>query len=159
VSTLLTHAIPAQTMRDARSTSQHDFDTLYAVSCQRLTLQLYAYLGDLDDASRAVEEAFCRAYGKWASIQRHHEPLAWVRRTAWAIASRSERRRPVRTDDRMIAALATLPAPERRVVVLRFLAKLSIAEIAAHDGIDDTTVNARLARGKAALALALEGNV
>jgi RNA polymerase sigma-70 factor, ECF subfamily len=161
VTAVLTHAAPVRLVRDARSKSQGDFDALYAASCQRLTLQLFAYLGDLDEANDAVAEAFCRAFAKWKSIQRHDDPIAYVRRTAWDIAARSNRRITVQTTDVLVRALATLPANERRVVVLHFMAKLSVAEIAAQEGTNDSTITGRLARAKTALStqlITLKGN-
>lgn len=43
---------------------ERDFDDFYASAYRRLTLQLYAYLGDLPEAQDVVQEAFCRAYSK-----------------------------------------------------------------------------------------------
>jgi RNA polymerase sigma-70 factor (ECF subfamily) len=55
-------------------------------------------------------------------------------------------------------ALATLPTDQRAAVVLRDLCTLDYAEIAEVLGIPAGTVRSRIARGRRALAAALEGN-
>ena len=56
----------------------------------------------------------------------------------------------------VLAALAGLPARRREVLVLRYYAGLSEAEIAATLGISTGTVKSTAARGLAALARALK---
>lgn len=51
----------------------------------------------------------------------------------------------------LIAALGTLPAPQRRAVVLHYLADLPLAEIAAREGVAEGTVKSWLHRGRSAL--------
>ena len=41
-----------------------DFDGFYAAHFQSLTIQLYAYTGDLPTAQDMVQEAFCRALAR-----------------------------------------------------------------------------------------------
>lgn len=53
------------------------------------------------------------------------------------------------------AAIATLPEPQRRVVVLHHLHGVPLAEIADEEGVAVGTVKSRLHRGRAALAAAL----
>ncbi|WP_290856334.1 SigE family RNA polymerase sigma factor [Hamadaea sp.] len=146
-----------------------DFDELYAASFQGLTLQLYAYLGDLAEAQDVVQEAFCRAFGKWKQIRRYDDPVAWVRRVAWNLATSRfrkqktalnflRRQREERTaepsPDRvaLVRALAEIPAQQRRAVVLHYMAQLSVAEIAHQEGVAEGTVKSWLSRGRTALA-------
>ncbi|NUO57763.1 MAG: SigE family RNA polymerase sigma factor [Hamadaea sp.] len=146
-----------------------DFDGLYAASFQGLTLQLYAYLGDLAEAQDVVQEAFCRAFGKWKQIRRYDDPVAWVRRVAWNLATSRfrkqktalnflRRQREERTaepsPDRvaLVRALAEIPPQQRRAVVLHYMAQLSVAEIAQQEGVAEGTVKSWLSRGRAALA-------
>ncbi len=153
--TVSTHPGSAFATQDARSRAQDDFDALYAAGAQHLTLQLYAYLGDLEAARATVDEAFGRALSKWKSIQRHHDPIVWVSSTAWALASKRARRATT-SPDRLIRALATLPSAERRVVIMHVMARMSIEDIAAQENIAGSVAGTRLSRGKSALAAALQ---
>ncbi|GAA3335514.1 SigE family RNA polymerase sigma factor [Amorphoplanes nipponensis] len=150
------------------------FDEVYAGHFGDLTVQLYAYFGDHQEAQDVVQEAFCRAYGRWKTVSRYDDPVAWIRRVAWNLAVsrwrrtrtalnflRRQRRDEARLDgpgpDRvaLVAALATLPAAQRRAMVLRYLADLSIAEIAEREGVAEGTVKSWLHRARAALATQL----
>lgn len=148
------------------------FDDFYATQFQRLSLQLYAYTGDVAQAQDVVQEAFCRALTRWDKIAQFDDPLGWVRRVAWNLATSRFRRlrvaqaharrqreehAEVPSPDRvaLTRALATLPERHRRAVVLFHLADLSIAEIAEQEGVAEGTVKAWLHRGRAALAAQL----
>jgi RNA polymerase sigma-70 factor, ECF subfamily len=150
------------------------FDELYAASFQGLTLQLHAYLGDLAEAQDVVQEAFCRAYARWSRLSTYDDPVAWVRRVAWNLATSRFRRqrtvvdflrrqRPERVPEpsadrvALVRALATIAAAHRRALVLHYLAQLSVAEIAAQEGVAEGTVKSWLSRGRAALAQLLSG--
>ena len=52
-------------------------------------------------------------------------------------------------------AIATLPVKQRRVVVMFYLADLSVREIARQEGVAEGTVKTWLRRGRAALAIKL----
>ncbi len=149
-----------------------DFDAFYTANYNRLTAQLYAYCGDMAEAQDAVQEAFCRALDRWNKLSKYDEPVAWVRRVAWNVATSRWRRRstaarhlhlarlataPEPSPDRvaLVRALATLPPAQRRVIALYYLGDLSVAEIAAQDGIAEGTVRSWLHRGRAALAIQL----
>jgi RNA polymerase sigma-70 factor, ECF subfamily len=147
---------------------QRDFDEFYAATFPVLRSQLFAYLGDHAEAQDVVQEAFCRAFGKWKHISGYQDPFAWVRRVAWNLASSRFRRR--RTASRflrgqreahaaepspdrivLVAALAKIPAQLRRAVVLHYIGELTIAEIAAQEDVAEGTVKSWLSRGRAAL--------
>ena len=55
------------------------FDEVYAVHFGDLTVQLYAYFGDRQEAQDVVQEAFCRAYSRWKTVSRYDDPVAWIR--------------------------------------------------------------------------------
>ncbi len=55
----------------------------------------------------------------------------------------------------LTAALARLPANQRRAVVLHYLADLSVTQIAAQEDVPEGTVKSWLHRGRAALAAQL----
>ncbi|MFF0469211.1 SigE family RNA polymerase sigma factor [Micromonospora zamorensis] len=149
-----------------------DFDGLYHAHFRSLTLQLAAYCGDLSQAQDLVQEAFCRAFARWSRVSRYDDPVAWVRRVAWNLATSRWRRlrtaqswlhrqreehMPGPGPDRvaLTAALAQLPTTQRRAVVLHYLADLSVVQIAAQEGVPEGTVKSWLHRGRAALAVSL----
>lgn len=149
-----------------------DFDQLYHAHFRSLTVQLSAYCGDLGQAQDLVQEAFCRAYARWSRISRYDDPVAWVRRVAWNLATSRWRRLrtaqsflrrqreehvPGPNPDRVAlsAALALLPSVQRRAVVLHYLADLSVAQIARQEDVPEGTVKSWLHRGRAALAAQL----
>ena len=130
-------------------TEPASFDELYAAHYGTLTVQLYAYFGDRQEAQDIVQEAFCRALARWRTVSRYDDPVAWVRRVAWnlalsrwrrartALAFLSRQRRteaevPCPSPERVavLAALAELPPPQRRAVVLRYLADLRTEALA-----------------------------
>jgi RNA polymerase sigma-70 factor, ECF subfamily len=137
-----------------------------------LTIQLYAYIGDLAAAQDVVQEAFCRALAGWKRVGGYDDPAAWVRRVAWNLATSRWRRArtanqharryreehlPEPSPDRVALARvwATIPVQQRRAVILHYLADLSVAEIARQEGVADGTVKSWLHRGRAALAAQL----
>ena len=150
------------------------FDEVYAAHYGDLTVQLYAYFGDRQEAQDVVQEAFCRALARWKTVAGYDDPVAWVRRVAWNLAvSRWRRartalnfvRRQRPGEDQLdgpspervalVAALGTLPAAQRRAMVLRYLGDLTIAEIADREGVAEGTVKSWLHRGRTALAAQL----
>ncbi|WP_305784540.1 RNA polymerase sigma factor [Symbioplanes lichenis] len=150
------------------------FDELYAAHYGSLTVQLYMYFGDRQEAHDVVQEAFCRAYARWRTVSAYEDPVGWVRRVAWNLAlSRWRRTRSAlrflgrqRRDDlavdgpgpehvAVVAALATLAEQQRRVVVLRYLADLTVPEIAEREGVPEGTVKSWLHRARLALAAQL----
>jgi RNA polymerase sigma-70 factor (ECF subfamily) len=147
-----------------------DFDELYAAHYSGLTVQLYAYFGDRQEAQDVVQEAFCRALQRWKHVSTYEDPVAWVRRVAWNLATSGWRRRRTalaflrrhRDEERaaepspdrvaLVTALATLPAAQRRAMVLHYLGDLPVAEIAERENVAEGTVKSWLHRGRTALA-------
>lgn len=153
----------------APESSGADLEAFYAAHFAGLVVQLYAYTGDLGAAHELVQEAICRAIPRWSAVSGYDDPLAWVRRVAFNLAKsrwrrlrtaaayqRSHREEvvPEPSPDRvaLVAALAKLPAPQRRVVVMHYLADLPVAGIAAAEGVPEGTIRVWLHRGRAALA-------
>lgn len=149
-----------------------EFEEFYAAFFRPLTIQLYAYTGDLATAQDMVQEAFCRALARWQRVAGMDDPAAWVRRVAWNLATsrwrraRTAARYALRQREEHVAApspdrvalahaLSTLPAPHRRAVILHYLADLPISDIARQEGVADGTVKSWLHRGRAVLAAQL----
>ncbi|MDP9792332.1 RNA polymerase sigma-70 factor (ECF subfamily) [Catenuloplanes nepalensis] len=148
------------------------FESFYAAHFQRLSLQLFAYTGDFGQAQDVVQEAFCRALPRWEKVSHYDDPLAWLRKVAWNLATSRFRRLRVQQaharryreehvdgpgPDRvaLARALATLPEKHRRAVILYHLADLSIAQIAEQEDVAEGTVKSWLHRGRTALAAQL----
>jgi RNA polymerase sigma-70 factor (ECF subfamily) len=149
---------------------REEFASFYAGAFRRLVGQLYAMTGDLAEAQDAVQEAFTRAWAHRGKIDRVQAPEAWIRVTAWRIASSRWRR--ARNGDRLMklaaapesiagpspdrvafaAALRRVPPEQRRALVLFHVCDLTVDQIAAETGARPGTVKARLSRGRAALA-------
>ena len=151
-----------------------EFDAFYAASFRKLVGQIYAMIGNRDEAQECVQEAFARAWSHRAKILKEGAPEAWVRTTAYRLAvSRWRRRkRGERAPDRalqvtgpagsptesrvaLMAALQRLPEDQRRAIVLHHLCDLPVKEVAAELGVPEGTIKARLSRGRTALAALL----
>jgi RNA polymerase sigma-70 factor (ECF subfamily) len=167
-----TPEVPAVAGARGVGSVERDFDLLYQAHYQGLVAMAYALLGDLGEAQDVVQEAFCRAWRRWDTITGYEHPVAWVRRVAMNLASsrwrhlraagRHLRRErmvnvPPLEPDRvvLVAALRTLPADQRRALVLHHLVDLPVAEVARELGVSAGTVKSWLHRGRAALAARL----
>jgi RNA polymerase sigma-70 factor (ECF subfamily) len=156
----------------ARGSTDEGFAVCYAASFQALVTQLFVYTGDLALAHDLVQEAFCRALPRWEKLSTYDDPVAWVRRVALNLARNRwhrtrvalrhlRRQRPAYVDgpnpDRVaaVAALGKLPDRQRRALVLHYLADLTVADIAAQEGVPVGTVKSWLHRGRTALAALL----
>lgn len=149
------------------------FADCYYASYGRLAAQLNAYLGDAAAAEDVVQEAFLRAWQRWNKISDYQDPVAWIRRVAWNLATSRWRRiarearlaRHYRGVDvveatgpenvALVAALRKLHPNHRRVIVLHYLADMPVAEIAAEINAPRGTVLSWLHRGRADLAVEL----
>jgi RNA polymerase sigma-70 factor, ECF subfamily len=153
---------------------EREFDDFYAASFQRITGQIYAMIGNRDEAQECVQEAFARAWAHRRKIDRAEHPEAWVRTTAYRIAVSRWRRttRGRRPTDRavgaavetappsithvaLVAALKQLPEAQRQALVLHHIADLPVHDVAREVGVPEGTIKARLSRGRAALAALL----
>jgi RNA polymerase sigma-70 factor (ECF subfamily) len=172
-----TLAVGRESSRAAAQVEFHEtFRAVFAVSYPRLVVQLYGVTGDAAEAEDLVQEAFVRAAAagtRFAKLDNHE---AWLRTVAVNIhRSRWRKRRNFsRIRDRVVArptdlpaledrmdvieALRGLPAGQREVVALHYLADLDVAEVARTLRISEGTVKSRLSRGRDALALAMADN-
>lgn len=150
---------------------------MYDRAYSRLVGQLYGICGDLAEAEDVVQEAFVRAVSLGRRFDRLDNPEAWLRTVAVNEARTRHRRRalgerlgrrsatlgPARhpaelSDDRveLVAALRSLPVAQREALALHYLADLPVHEVAQTLDVPIGTVKARLSRGRAALARALD---
>jgi RNA polymerase sigma-70 factor (ECF subfamily) len=124
-----------------------DAEAFVAAHYEQVRRALSLALRDPQRAEDLTQEAFARAWRRWAEVSTMERPVAWVYVVAMNQARRDLRRehRPMReplsphapdlagsvaTSVSLATALASLPARQRAVVVLRFLADLSTADVA-----------------------------
>src|SRR6266699_2024616 len=153
----------------AEAASRLDFDEFYASSAARLVRHGYALTGDMAEAQDIAQEAFARAWQRWAAVRDCDSPEAWVRRVATNLAASRWRRirvaraaagqpaqQPapeVSTDTvALVSGLRTLPERQRTVLVLHYMCDLSVDQIAAELRCPAGSVKSWLSRGRTALA-------
>ncbi|MEV0716341.1 RNA polymerase sigma factor [Asanoa sp. NPDC050611] len=148
---------------------------IYLASAGRLVAVLYALTGDYAEAEDAVHEAFARALSRPGRLRGVESPEAWLRTVAMNVARTRFRRRllldrivhsgrlrpqsvpPISPDRVALAdALQQLPRPVRECLVLRYVADLTVAEVAQAQQCTVDAVKSRLLRGRRALAARLD---
>jgi RNA polymerase sigma-70 factor (ECF subfamily) len=143
------------------STGEAEFEHLWREDGQRLWRAISAYTGDPEIANDAVAEAFAQALSRPSEIR---EPLPWLWRTAFRIATKELRRRRRRHPVAVAAsyempeplvetlrALRQLPTRQRAAVVLHDYADRPTREIAEIMGVAPATVRVHLSHGRARL--------
>jgi len=148
------------------------FGDVYRAEYTRLVAELYAMTGSLPEAEDVVQEAFAKALARWERVSMLDQPAAWIRRVAlndatsrWRMRRRhvggpisAELADPAVTPEPVLAltqALSRLPVVQRQAIVLHHLSGLSVEEIATTLRCPNSTVKARLQRGRARLAVLL----
>jgi len=143
--------------------SELAFDEFYETYFDRVGRALVLAGADRDLARDATQEAFTRALRRWRKVREMDRPDGWVYvvamnqlRDHWRRTERRKERAPGRNDGALdnTGALATrlsvreaialLPPRQRQAVVLRYLADLSIADVADAMGCAPGTVKATL---------------
>lgn len=152
------------------STRERDAEFTRFARGSAATLKRTAYLltGDPQLADDLVQESLLRTYLAWRRV-RTGGATAYARRTLVNLNIDRWRRRPAvptevaeqpnarddqgRVDDhdQILRMLQTLPAQQRRVIVLRYYNDLSEADTAAALGISTGAVKSAASRGLAAL--------
>jgi RNA polymerase sigma factor (sigma-70 family) len=137
----------------------------------RLVGALSLYMGDPELAEEIGQAALVRAVEHWDEVAMMASPSAWVHRVAFNQANSLFRRRRVfrRLRPRLAAresgpltldtadaiavrrAVASLPERQRRVLVLRYFADLSVNEVAESLGCPANTVKTLTRRAIVAL--------
>jgi len=150
--------------------NEQDFERLYQASYGKILGTLTAMLGDRAAAEDCAQDAFERAYRKWASWQPIAPAEAWVHRIAINAAVSYQRKMRLREVGEVIrrigrpgvgpdpqelvehrdlaSALAKLPPKQAAAIVLRHYHGYTNRAIAQALGIPERTVASRLAVAK-----------
>jgi RNA polymerase sigma factor (sigma-70 family) len=139
------------------------FEDWYRREHGRLAASLVVVAGDLDAAIDATDEAFARALDRWSSVSTMESPTGWTYKVALNVLRRRKRRshlerrvvHEVRSggdlalpDHELWEAVGRLPRRQRSAIVLRYVADLPEADIAAAMGVARGTVAATLAAAR-----------
>ena len=135
----------------AEKRALRDLDSFCRHEHARLVGMLGLYCGDRHQAEDLAQEALARACRHWPELEAMEHPERWLTRVAFNLAkssfrSRSARQRiverfgtsmasspapPDATDALAVrAAVAQLPERQRRALILRYFADLSVSEVA-----------------------------
>ena len=143
-----------------------DFAAWYRTAHPKVVTSLLLVTGDLHAAQEAADEAFARAYDRWKRVSEMNSPTGWTYRVAFNVLRRKWHRAALertlllrRTPPTTIPAPAgetweavrQLPVRQRSAVVLRFVADLTEAEVAAAMGVSRSTVSSSLIAAKRTL--------
>lgn len=154
---------------------EREFEAFMLEATPALARTAWLLCGDVHRAEDLVQQALMRTYVSW-STARQRDPMAYARRVLanLRIDTWRKHRREVLTPledlphtgvdsgadvraerDRLVRALSTLTARQRRIVVLRHLVGLSEREVAEDLGVSLGTVKSTASRGLAQLRAAL----
>jgi DNA-directed RNA polymerase specialized sigma24 family protein len=150
-------------------TPEQAFDELYTSCAPTLVRQTYLLTGRHGLALKCVERAFRDAWHRWPEVAVDPDPPGWVRAVAhdhalspWRRRGRRPRRRDALTGPRVAAAdralltaLAGLPPPHRRALLLYDGLGLDLPETAAETEASTAATASRLRRARAAVAAGL----
>ena len=159
----------ATTGRDERR--DREFAAYMSARQPALLRTAYLLTGDAHTAEDVVQSALAKLYLSWDKVQRRESLDGYVRRIVLnetnSLFRRAWWRRERTTDavpetgieseyddglsDQMWAAVSTLPARQRAVIVLRYYEQLTEAEIASTLGISVGTVKSQASRALASL--------
>lgn len=136
-----------------------EFEDWYRDAHGRVLATLLLVTGHLEAATEATDEAFCRTLARWSTVSRAASPLAWTIRVAINVAHRRARRAAIEV--RLLRrhptggvvpapageaweAIKDLPERQRQVLVLRYVADLSEADIARALGVSRSSISTSL---------------
>jgi RNA polymerase sigma-70 factor (sigma-E family) len=149
-----------------------EFTEYFAARFDNARRIVYAMCGDWSEAEEIAQTAFVRVYARWAKIRPDtadgylRTVLTRVfldtrrrgRARETAVADPPERAAPAQDgpEERLAlrTALLAVPPGQRTVLVLRFVADLSVESVSATLGCSSGTVKSQTARGLAALRAA-----
>lgn len=150
-------------------TTADDFDAFFYALLPQVLRVARRMTGDHATAEDVAAEAFARAFARWSKLKPLPHREAWLLRVASNVAIDLFRRRPLQTlaapttgaqadpgevvvlRASLVEALRALPKRQREAVVLRYLADLSEADVAAALGVKPGTVKSQLHRARRSL--------
>ncbi|MCC5954300.1 MAG: sigma-70 family RNA polymerase sigma factor [Acidimicrobiia bacterium] len=160
-------------MDSAAGEASARFDEFAASVSGPLLRLAFARTGNTADAEDLVQEALIAAHRKWDVVGGYQDPALWARRVVlnhsvsrWrrrgrerlAVARLADRRlavdgnEPVLADEALWAAVRTLSARQRDVVLLLWFEDLPVSDVAVVLGCGEETVRTHWRRARAKLA-------
>lgn len=122
---------------------------LYDTHYRPLTRLAALLAADEAIAEEIVRDAFVAMHGAWRLLRDGDRALRYLQ---GAVVRRSRSRQaPAQPGPGLVAALRSLPVPQREALVLRYYADLPEARIAAVMGISSQAVSGHIARGMSAM--------
>jgi len=140
-----------------------EFDAFYASTQRVILVTTYAKCGDRDVARDATIDAYRHAWRQWARVS--GDPISFVRSEAWKGTALSRgahpwrKRRVHQTDEQLLAQLAELDQPTRRLLSLLTIADIDLDAAAVEVGVDDETALELASRGFARLEEGLRATI
>jgi RNA polymerase sigma-70 factor (ECF subfamily) len=146
------------------------FEAFFAAEYRSVVALAAVLCGRAPIAEELAQEAFLRAFRRWATIGAYDDPGAWVRRVVANMATSSWRTRvreakalarlwrrsePVErrpADDEFWVAVRSLPARQAQCLTLHYLEDRAVDDIALVLGIAPATVRVHLHTGRLTLA-------
>lgn len=150
-------------------TLRMEFGSHLEANYPRLVAQLSMITLDVAQAYKLADDAYARAWQRWAVVRELPDPTSWIRQMAVRASARKRPRlqfgRKRAISDNVFgqpanasayAALGLLKPYIRRPLVLADVAHLPIEEVARVEGIVVILAESRVTRGREELALALQ---
>ncbi len=132
--------------------------TLYQMHYRSLVRLAVLLVSDLATAEDIVQDSFAAVYGMWPALPGADAALCYLRRSV----VRRSRSAPCPQltgiplpGSAVVSALRALPVRQREVLVLRYFADLSEAEVASATGFSTAAVRSQAARAMSSLRAAL----
>jgi RNA polymerase sigma-70 factor, ECF subfamily len=158
--------------------SVDEYRWMFAAEYPAVVRTVYLVLHDYPRSEEIAQDAFLQLLRHWNKVRRYEAPGAWVRRVAIRLATRDEKRErrraaltretvrdrvtppPVATmDPELTAAIRSLPAQQRAVVVLFYFEDRPMDEIAEIVGCSVSTGWVHLHRARKRLGTLLSEEV
>ena len=155
------HDTPSERDASAERDASHAVAALYQVHYPALVRLAALLIPDLATAEDIVQDAFAAVHGRWHVQPDADAALAYLR---WSVVHRSRSVPPLgepaagtgEPGSAVMSALRALSPRQREVVVLRYFADLSEAEIAAATGMSMAAVRDHAAQAMSSLQDELE---
>jgi RNA polymerase sigma-70 factor (sigma-E family) len=159
-------------LRDEPATAvrrPESFEDFVAATGDRMLRTAVLLTGDRHSAEDLVQSAYAQAYARWRLVSRAENPAAYTRTILTRLFLSDRRRKrvpelpllngadtPAAPADpvlrmSLLEALATLPAQDRAVLVLRYFHDLPVADVAAQTGLSGSACRTRASRALARL--------